>query len=148
MVKIRGMVFVLGVLMLSGCSAAGVDGIATNAEIVASAAPTAAAITLDSLEADPSIEALTSGEIADAESVYLGAVRGGGPSGLESASDTELVAAGRLACEQLAAGVALDDVDVIIGDDPREAHVGQNDRNVAGLASETFCIEYNQMLAK
>lgn len=80
----------------------------------------------------------------DGENIYLGALRNQGLWGMDDATDEELIAYGHAACEQLAAGVGYDDVEVIPTDYPSEPYVGWNDRSLTGLASETLCTEYDQ----
>ena len=141
MVKIRGMVFVLGVLMLSGCSAAGVS--AEPVEVAASvkqtpvptAEPSATAAPIEMAAApdfDPAtpwgeagFESANAWYLASMDSVWVGA----------RPSDADLLGAGMLACDQIAAGTARDAVAVITGQDPNGNNVKVVDYAVITLCS-------------
>ncbi len=55
------------------------------------------------------------------------------------ASDEELIAAGKLACEQLAAGTELDDVRVVEGEEPNGLGFYDVSSAIAGVARDNLC---------
>ena len=91
MVKIRGMVFVLGVLMLSGCSDAGVEPVVESAPAVESAVEEVA------------VEALIPEVVVDpVESEFDTAIRR--IPGLENVDQKAALEVGHDVCAQLSAG--------------------------------------------
>ena len=83
-------------------------------------------------------------EVADAQTVFLHAMRNdnGGLAGMADVSDAELIGHAHKACDDLAAGAEIDSVNVIVGQGTSEL----NNRNLVGIASETYCTEWNQQL--
>ncbi|ANP74548.1 DUF732 domain-containing protein [Cryobacterium arcticum] len=128
----------VAVLALSGCSAAGAGA---GADVARSEAPEVAAITAPTESATPVAE---SGEAEDGEARFLRSMHNGSVADLLGATDPELLAAGHLACAQMTNGTAIDSVDVIQGDVPGEQNPGWTDRSLAGIASETLCVEFDQ----
>jgi hypothetical protein len=81
-------------------------------------------------------------QLDEAETEFLRATRAS-MRGMEDATDAGLVAAGHQACESIAGGTPADQVDVLPDSMPVEIVEGWNDRNLAGLATQTLCTEYN-----
>lgn len=117
----------LVVVALSGCSAA-------------TAESDKAAQSQSRIAAEQPVEA--SGAIEDAEAVYLRTTRAT-MHGIEGLTDAELIELGDRACGQLREGIAIEDVAVMPGPAAGEPVVGWNDENLAGLAAQTYCVEFN-----
>jgi len=90
--------------------------------------------------ADEADQALT--ELTDAEVEFLRANRAS-LRGMEGAADADLLGAGWGACAQLAGGTAFEDVAVLPTMMPEEIVEGWNNENLAGLATQTLCQEYD-----
>lgn len=133
----------LVVLALSGCSAAAVESAPTGERAAPTASATAGPIDLSTVTPDPVSTEAASGVIENGEEIYLKATRSG-LHGMESVSDAQLLATGYYACELIAGGESPDDVDVIQGAAAGEPVPEWNDAALAGLATETLCVEYNQ----
>lgn len=98
----------------------------------------------------PTADAWPYTKAENGEATYLTAVKAPDSiNGIQLPSDEELIADARKACDQLAAGVPFDAVNVI-ADNPNPPMMNgkrsqvTNSRSLAGLASETLCTEYNQ----
>lgn len=129
-------------LLLAGCSAPVVESAreapssapsATTAKTPTSE-PTAAAI---EMEANETIDATTPWGEAGFESAdawYLASMDTVWQG--ERPSDDQLIGAGMLACEQIAAGATRDDVVVVTGDTEEAA---SNNRKVISYALFTYC---------
>jgi len=124
-------------LGFTGCASAGSAEESTNATVTTQSEAPVAPITPD---ADPTTAAP---EVAadDAEVRFVESVRKG-TVGLTDTTDEQWISAGRDACTQMDAGANIDTVDVIQGDSPEEKRVGENDANVANIASELLCPEH------
>jgi len=132
---------VLGVLALSGCSAAGSEDAApVEVKASASAAPsTAPDVTI---AAEP--VAIEPSPAADPTANYngFGSQREWFLRSLDGAlsgtpDDDSLIGAGALACDQLAAGTPRADVIVIDGG------TDQDNTNIIGAAEQVYCPEFN-----
>jgi len=124
------------VLALSGCASAG-----ASADVARSAEPEVAAIAAPT---ESSVPDAGIGEAEDGEAMFLRSMHNGSVADLLGSSDPELLAAGRLACTQMTDGTPIDSVDVVVGDVPGEQNQGWTDRSLAGIASETLCVEFDQ----
>jgi hypothetical protein len=140
MFKTRALGAVLVVLALSGCSAESEE----SAPAAESAAPTATPgpIELPSSAATPEATEAPSGVIEDGEAIFLESSRKG-LHGMDDVSDAQLLATGYYACDLVAAGESPDDVDVISGSAAGEPVPEWNDAALAGLATQTLCVEYD-----
>jgi len=143
---------VLGVLMLSGCSAAGVSAepVEVAASVKQTPVPTAepSASAPVAVIADEAPTSAPSGAAPEGEATLLKALHGDGVLvGLDGVSDADLLAAANYACTLFEQGQSYDQMDVISGDEAYLASEGmaanRNDRDIAGIASQTLCLEYN-----
>lgn len=70
------------------------------------------------------------------------ALEGSGGNSIPDATDEQLIEAGQDACEQMAAGTALEEVRVV--EDEPETGVGFKDSlRIAAVAAQHFCTEFN-----
>ena len=122
------------IFLLAGCSA----GSAEAQDVPAGPSATATA------SAEPEAPAWPYQVREDADKVFLGAMRETLHS-VESLTDAELIAAGHSACEQIAAGATVDTVVVFDGDFAGEPKANWNDLALAGVATQTYCTEYDFM---
>ena len=84
-------------------------------------------------------------EIDNAAAVFIGAMRNDSLKEMDAVSDEELIADGRDACEQLAAGAPYKSVQVISVAIPSDPNPGWSNENLVGIATETFCPEFNAL---
>lgn len=81
---------------------------------------------------------------ADADAAFLAYVRGDllPTSGITDASDADLIAAGHVACDQLADGVAFEDVRVVEGEKPGSSGAYYDTSSIMNGAVVNYCPEF------
>lgn len=118
-------------LLLTGCASTPEE--ASDAQADATA--------VEEVEAAPLVAEEAAPEPGTPEAAYLELVRqyeARDPLFVE-ASDEELVAAGKLACEQMSGGTEIDDVRVVDGEQPDSYGVSGVSRAIAVVARDTLC---------
>lgn len=108
----------------------------------ASGQPVTDAPTVEDVEAAPlqAVESETP-SASTPEAAYLGSVRMASNRGPEiaDATDEQLIAAGKLACEQMAEGKAVSDVRVVGGEQPDVLGYYPISSAIAGSAADHLC---------
>lgn len=122
------------VLALAGCAD---DGDSANTERSGSS---------DAATTPAPLEAESTEPTEPGDSAYLDELRraleGSGGNSIPNASDDQLIEAGRRACEQMAAGTALEEVRVV--ENEPETGVGYKDSlRIAAVAAKHYCTEYD-----
>ncbi len=129
--RTAGVIAVLATaLLLTGCASGAAQTDGSGAAVAQSAAP-------DTMDATAAPEPDSTGTSEIDEATFLrgakAAWRGDVPS------DEELIAAGRLACDQLAAGTTADAVRVVVGDGD---DADWNNQKLVTYGAQTYCPEF------